>query len=50
MNLTDMAVYFYSQTKMMASNAGQTLEIYRMNALIGLANCAAVYEQYESSI
>ncbi|KAM3139251.1 hypothetical protein pb186bvf_008661 [Paramecium bursaria] len=46
----DLAVYFYNQTRILSNYAKGSLDMYKMNSLIGLANCSIYLELYEYAV
>ncbi|CAD8124085.1 unnamed protein product [Paramecium sonneborni] len=49
-NQIDLAIHFYNQIRIGCTYAKQTLDLYKMKSLVGLANCCMEFQCYECGV
>ncbi|CAK64390.1 unnamed protein product (macronuclear) [Paramecium tetraurelia] len=49
-NQIDLAIHFYNQVRIGSTYGKQTLDIYKMRSLVGLASCCMEFQCYESGV
>lgn len=49
-NQIDLAIHFYNQVRIGSTYGKQTLDIYKMRSLVGLANCCMEFQCYDCGV